>query len=211
MLGRMNTPFACLVLLLFVLALAGCNAPAASEPANTLAPFVGASQSADLATENATGQSQLDPRAVGFVAVWEDSATGAGAICAPTQVGVCEFYLRENVTLTGDWKGYAIGVVHGHYDPATPDHLYWVKNLVFTGSIAGCGFGSVQLTVPGWFNADTGGVGVHANETIRRVPGSATDGLSTVVDLVAYGDGYIGPEMAMLGGVILPIKGTVWC
>ena len=195
----MNTyPFTPLVILL-VASLAGC---AASEPSvtnvNPSAPVDDGGSIGSMTVGNTTA------RAIP-VNIWfeETLLSVSGAACDPlTNPGVCEVHFAATDNVTGSWNGTVSYIGHSHYDPATPEYLYWVKEpFTFTGSIPGCGSGSMTFRVPGYFHIEQGGV--RSVEPLHFVQGSTTTGFAGVVDVQVAGDGMFDTTF--------PLTGTIWC
>jgi len=149
-------------------------------------------------------------RVIKATAVWSETVTGGGPSCSAANPRVCREHITSTINFTGGLHGQATAVIRGADSP--PGHPTWIafrKNpFVFTGSVPGCGSGSMAFVVDGWFYDKTSGdAGEWTNETIKSVPGSTTTGLAGLVDATFYMDAKLGPN----GFENLPIAGTIRC
>jgi len=184
------------IILLTVAAFSGCfsGQAATGKDSPAVDPLV--------AAEKATAD--LGPIfAIPVNALYHDSGTGASSGAwggAPTDKN--RFYETGIVNFTGSIKGDATFVMK-NADPQT-GHVYdGTKTWAFTGSIPGCGSGSLGFAGPGFGKME--GEHVRVNVTMRLVPGTQSTGLANVVDALLFADG--------LDTFPLPIKttGSVWC
>ncbi len=195
--GRIAPKTVCLSLLLPFTLFAGCLGTEAAT-INEVAAIQAPSPAASPALH--------DPiRAVSIHAFWDEAFTGAGASCGASKPALCEPYLTDSANFTGGLEGQALGAIRGAPGPG-PDYIGFEKNpFVFTGSIPGCGSGSLAFIVKGWFHPDEAGIRTY--ETISLVRGSTTTGLAGVVDVELVMDAHVGPD----GFSKVPFGGTIWC
>ncbi len=105
--------------------------------------------------------------------------------CAPTNPGGCEFSGTEMWwVVTGTFNGTVFDRFHAH---GQPDGTFTgPAERTFTGSIAGCGSGTLTLTgtlVVNFGEPDTTYPGyVTTHEILSLVPGSGTAGFADLVD-----------------------------
>jgi len=144
-------------------------------------------------------------RAIPITGIYSDYPTGAGASCSSPST--CGAVMPFGIHFTGTMAGEAMGIAHAgadSLDPAAPTHVSFTKDpVLFTGSIEGCGSGSLSFVIRGWGTADTGGL--YLNETGQFVPGSASEGFAGVADVfwaVKDHNSYPRPTA---------IEGTAWC
>ncbi|HLE47819.1 MAG TPA: hypothetical protein VI818_05930 [Candidatus Thermoplasmatota archaeon] len=188
-------------LLLTGVVLAGCvgdSQPSAPErlartvvlaaPAHTLGP-------SEAAPEGGPGRGLGPARAVPVKAWYDDGGAGIGLMAGkPFVTGLVNF--------TGTVKGDAAWV--GKIYPPTSDHLLdFAKDpMDFTGSIPGCGSGSMTMIGHGFFRLDARGL--NTNLTLKLVPGTQSVGLAGIVAVHMTMDTYEWPAK-------VPVTGTIWC
>lgn len=191
-----------------IVAFSGCATPLAAHGAppgthvGNLPEDAGEVQSQQQSPNATEGKHAL--RALPVKAMYFDyQTTAAGVGCAQPPFGC--LHMSGSVNFTGGMRGQAAYIVHDlPPDPATPQRfLHYIKNpFTFTGSIDGCGSGSLGFTVVGFFALDN--QGLQVNETLQYVPGSATTGFAGLAAAVLTIDTHDYPNP-------VPITGTVWC
>lgn len=128
--------------------------------------------------------------------------------CDPADPGVCDFEFAGSVRFTsGTFSGEGPQVAHHRWDPAT--NSLWVKRVIaFTGTLGGCGSGSVTLVAEGHFAPDLDG-GVRLQANVIAAPGSASSGLAGLLDLQGVIDQ--PPTPAFDHQPFAHVTGTMWC
>ena len=184
-------PFVASLLLTSAL-LAGCLAPA--EP-DAISPDAGAGTSPAVAVGGGL-------RAIPITGFYRDYVTGVGASCH--EVSDCDVVIPVGIDFTGTIAGKATGVTQAYthgFDAAKRSWRWWKSPIAFTGTIDGCGSGSLNFFIDGDFRADASA----ANESGRLVHGSQTTGFADLVDVYwAFAE---GPKDSLP----IPIVGTAWC
>jgi hypothetical protein len=124
----------------------------------------------------------------------------------------CELYAHELLFPTGGtFNGTFLDVGHYHYNTDTEGSADVQGFQVFTGSVAGCGSGTMTFAYHGHFTSspDPANAGnLHGYDNLTLVPGSTTLGLKGLVDAQVLETGDINPVTYAAAGVI---TGTIWC
>jgi hypothetical protein len=163
---------------------------------------------AALATSLATATSALASTAIAVDTSWHGQAAHGllpDRVDCTTNLGVCELYVSGNVSYTGSFVGAAHIVVHGHFTPT--GGFAFVAHGQLSGTLAGCGSGTVRDTAYGTFSSIVPGqlsLGGQADSSVD--PGSGTGALTGLT--------YSGIETYLLsptGAVSGRGVGTAYC
>ncbi|MCA1813762.1 MAG: DUF3224 domain-containing protein [Halobacteriales archaeon] len=129
------------------------------------------------------------------------------AECFPN--GTCVYYGTETVLMSGAWNGTTIDSGHIYY--AADGSATVVGTQTFTGTLAGCGAGSVTFTYIGAGSAlatpDERGW-TPGSENLTLVPGSQTTGFAGLLDARIEEDFNISLVDYAAAGTA---HGTAWC
>lgn len=115
--------------------------------------------------------------------------------CSAAQTGLCKLSAEGTVTWTGDLDGFSEYHAYGWVDPANHVARFKVWET-FTGTVAGCGTGSIrwigdgQIAMDGF---DPATMSAPFTMTWRLLPGAGTGGLAGVT-----GHGTAGGPMNVL-------------
>ncbi len=124
----------------------------------------------------------------------------------------CEYQPDLFLDLAGTLTGRIID--HGHFhptkDPSDPTRGDSYGERIFTGSVAGCGSGTMTGIVQGPTHLDPSvGNIIHMREPLTLlVPGSTTTGLGALRDIEFFFEWNMTLSGAIRDGTV---KGTAWC
>ncbi len=123
----------------------------------------------------------------------------------------CELYPDLFLDLTGPIEGRMVDHGHFHYhDGSTDGSVDGYGERIFTGTIAGCGSGTLTLLVDGAAPPQPNPPNAfrYHEPSMKLVPGSTTTGLSGVMDADLVLEWNITVQGTIRDGTV---TGTVWC
>lgn len=133
--------------------------------------------------------------------------TPTPTVCDPATPKECATYhYTGTMYFAGTWNGTAPYVGYIFYNETTARTDFVDQPIMFTGTMAGCGTGSIHLSAIGYTDNVPTTEGFHLHGNLRDLAGTASVGMGHVVDIDFPFDAFLGAS-----GFNFHLTGTMLC